>query len=64
MNNYRVRIKMIITDYMDLEAEGKEAAILKVTDLLNKCVDGKVDLTKTFNSRPNFIFDIEEIDEE
>ena len=38
MNNYRVKIKMIITDYMDLEADSKEEAILKVTDLLNKCV--------------------------
>ena len=42
MNNYRVKIKMIITDYMDLDAESKEEAILKVTDLLNNILNFKI----------------------
>ena len=62
MNNYRVKIKMIITDYMDLDVESKEEAILKVTDLLNKCVDNKTNLLKVLTSKPNFLFSAEEIE--
>lgn len=62
MNNYRVKIKMIITDYMDLDAESKEEAILKVTDLLNKCVDNKTNLLKVLTAKPNILFSAEEIE--
>ena len=62
MNNYRVKIKMIITDFMDLEADSEEEAILKVTDLLNKCVDNKTNLLKVLTAKPNFLFSAEEIE--
>ena len=61
MKNYKVKIKKYETTDMIVVAENKDEAILNVQDLLDKCIEEKVDLSKVFTSKPNFIFEVEEL---
>ena len=62
MKNFKVKVKMIIVDDMDIEAKNKDDAILSVKDVLENTKHKN--LMSIFTSKPNFIFDVEEIDEE
>ena len=64
MKNYKVKIKKIEKTDMIVVAENKDEAILNVQDLLDKCIEEKVDLSKVFTSKPNFIFEVEELYDE
>ena len=46
---------------MIVVAEDKDEAILSVQDLLDKCIEEKVNLSKVFTDKPNFIFEVEEL---
>lgn len=62
MKNYKVKIKKYETTDMIVVAENKDEAVLSVQDLLDKCVEERVDLSKVFTNKPNFIFEVEELD--
>ena len=64
MKNYKVKIKKIEKTDMIVIAKNKDEAILNVQDLLDKCIEEKVDLSKVFTSKPNFIFEVEELYDE
>ena len=60
MKNYKVKIKKIEITDMLVDAKSEDEAVKKVSDILKKCVDNNVDLTKVFDAKPSFIFEIEE----
>ncbi len=60
MRNYKVKIKKIEVTDMLVDAKSEDEALKKVSDILKKCVDNDVDLTKVFDVKPSFIFEIEE----
>lgn len=64
MKNYKVKIKKIEKTDMIVVAEDKDEAILSVQDLLDKCIEEKVNLNKIFTDKPNFIFEVEELYDE
>lgn len=64
MKNYKVKIKKIEKTDMIVVAEDKDEAILSVQDLLDKCIEEKVNLSKVFTDKPNFIFEVEELYDE
>lgn len=61
---YEVRVKMIKETEMMVSEKSMQKAIIKVADLLNKCVENNVQLDKTFDDKPNFIYKVEKITEE
>ena len=61
MKNYKVKIKKIEKTDMIVIAKNKDEAILSVQDLLDKCIEEKVNLSKVFTDKPNFIFEVEEL---
>lgn len=60
MRNYKVKIKRIEITDMLVDARSEDEALKKVSDILKNLVDNNVNLTKVFDSKPNFIFEIEE----
>lgn len=62
MENYKVKVKMIIVDDMDIEAENGDDAIIRVQDLLKKT--SHKNLMSIFTSEPDFIYKVEKIDNE
>lgn len=64
MKNYKVKIKKYEKTDMVVVAEDKDEAVLNVQDLLDKCIEGKVDLSKVFTDKPNFLFEVEELEED
>ena len=64
MKNYKVKIKKIEKTDMIVVAEDKDEAISSVQDLLDKCIEEKVNLSKVFTDKPNFIFEVEELYDE
>lgn len=64
MKNYKVKIKKIEKTDMIVVAEDKEEAVLNVHDLLDKCTEEKVNLSKVFTDKPSYIFEVEELYDE
>lgn len=64
MKNYKVKIKKIEKTDMIVISEDKDEAISSVQDLLDKCIEEKVNLSKVFTDKPNFIFEVEELYDE
>ena len=64
MKNYKVKIKKIEKTDMIVVAEDKDEAISSVQYLLDKCIEEKVNLSKVFTDKPNFIFEVEELYDE
>ena len=64
MKNYKVKNKKIEKTDMIVVAEDKDEAISSVQDLLDKCIEEKVNLSKVFTDKPNFIFEVEELYDE
>jgi len=62
MKNFKVKVKMIIVDDMDIEAESEDEAIISVQDVLKNTKHEN--LMSIFTSEPHFIYDVEEIDNE
>lgn len=60
MKNYKVKIKKIEISDMIVDAKSEDEALKKVSDILKKCVDNNVNLSKVFDAKPSFIFEIEE----
>ena len=59
MKNFKVKVKMIIVDDMDIEAESEDDAIISVKDVL-KNTEHK-NLMSIFTSEPYFNCDVKEI---
>ena len=59
MRNYKVKIKKIEITDMLVDARSEDEALKKVSDILKNLVDKNVDLTKVFDAKPSFIFEIE-----
>ena len=60
MRNYKVKIKRIEITDMLVDARSEDEALKKVSDILKNLVDNNVDLTKVFDAKLSFIFEIEE----
>lgn len=56
---YMVRVKMIKETEMMVSEKSMQKAILKVNKVLNDSVKEKVDLNKTFDNPPFFIYKAE-----
>lgn len=61
---YNVKIKMIYETEMMVSEKNMKLALIKVAKVLNDSVDNNVDLKKTFDCKPNFIYKVEKISEE
>lgn len=58
MKKYLVVVKKIeVTSMMVRESSGQKA-IMKVADLMNKCVKHNVNLGKTFDKKPDFVYKV------
>lgn len=58
MKKYLVAVKKIETTSMIVSENSGQKAILKVADLMNKCVEHSVKLDKTFDKNPEFVYKV------
>lgn len=56
---YNVKIKMIYETEMMVSEKSMKLALIKVAKVLNDSVDNNIDLKKTFDKKPFFIYKIE-----
>ena len=56
---YNVKIKMIYETEMMVSEKSMKLALIKVAKVLNDSVDNNIDLKKTFDKNPFFIYKIE-----
>ena len=56
MKKYLVTVKKIQTTDMIVSEVSGQKAIIKVADLMNKCVENNIKLEKTFEKKPVFIY--------
>ena len=60
MKSFRVKVRLIIEDYMDMEAADGDDAIIKIQDVLSKT--DRRNLMNIFSTDPHYIYYIEELD--
>lgn len=58
MKKYLVTVKKIQATDMIISENSGQKAIIKVADLMNKCVENNITLDKIFDRKPNFIYKI------
>ena len=58
MKKYLVVVKKIEITSMIVSENSGQKAIMKVADLMNKCVEHNVNLDKTFDKKPDFIYKV------
>ena len=61
---YMVKVKMLKETEMMVSEKSMQKAVIKVANLLNKCIEDSIVLDKTFDCKPNFIYKVEKISEE
>lgn len=56
---YNVKVKMIYETEMMVSEKSMSLALIKISKVLNDCVENKVDLAKTFDKNPIFKYKVE-----
>lgn len=59
---YMIKVKMIYETEMMVSEKSMDLALIKVARVLNDSVENNVDLTRTFDKKPNFKYKVELID--
>jgi hypothetical protein len=56
---YNVKVKMIYETELMVSEKSVTLALIKVSKVLNDCIENKVDLSKTFDNDPIFKYKVE-----